>query len=101
MNMITELSKMDGRVYVYLRNETIAKKFLLDAEAEGFTFGDGEKPTSKTISDLYVVNRDWSLSYVGFIGHMAYKSAKTVGELELIRVDYEKYILGFNDFIIL
>ena len=28
MNTITELSKMDGRVYVYLRNETVAKKFL-------------------------------------------------------------------------
>lgn len=23
MNTITELSKMDGRVYVYLRNETV------------------------------------------------------------------------------
>lgn len=46
MNTITELSKMAGRVYVYLRNETVAKKFLLDAEAEGFSFGDGEKPWS-------------------------------------------------------
>ena len=80
--------------------EKVIEMLRPEVEAEGFSFGDGEKPTSKTISDLYVVNRDWSLNYVGFIGHIAYKSAKTVGKSELIRVDYEKYVLGFSDFII-
>ena len=100
MRTITELSKLNGKVYVYLRNETVAKKFLIDAEADGFTFGDGVKPTERDISDLFVVNRDWSISYVGWAGHMAYKSANCIGDQELIRIDYEKYILGFEDYLI-
>lgn len=32
-----------------------------DAENEGFTFGDGEKPTARPGNDLYVVNRDWTI----------------------------------------
>ena len=31
---------------------------------------------------------------------MAYKSAKCIGDQELIRIDYEKYILGFEDYLI-
>ena len=64
----------------------IANKFLRDAEAEGFTFGDGAKPT--------VVNKDWTVSHVGMAGHMAYQSATMIGDQRLIRIDYEKYILN-------
>ncbi len=100
MRTITELSKLNGKVYVHLNNETVAKKFLPDAETEGFTFGDGVKPSDRGTSDLFVVNRDWTISYVGWAGHMAYKSAKCIGDQELIRIDYEKYILGFEDYLI-
>ena len=48
---------------------------------------------------LYVVNRDWTISHVGWAGHMAFQSAKRIGEHELIRVDYEKYLLGEEKFI--
>ena len=47
MRNVTELSKLKGKVYVYLRDEVIADKFLRDAENEGFTFGDGAKPTTR------------------------------------------------------
>lgn len=36
----------------------------------------------------------------GMAGYMAFQSAKYMGEQELIRVDYEKYLLGEDDFII-
>lgn len=49
MRNVTELSKLNGKVYVYLRDEVIARRFLQDAENEGFTFGDGEKPTARFI----------------------------------------------------
>ena len=42
---ITELSKIDGRVYVYLPTPEIAKKFAQHAESEAFVFTDGVKPT--------------------------------------------------------
>lgn len=100
MRNVTELSKMNGRVFVYLRNEVIAGKFLQDAEKEGFTFRDGEKPTARPGSDLYSVNRDWTINLVGWAGHMAFRAAKTIGEQELLRVDYEKYLFGDEDYLI-
>ena len=39
------LSSNKGRIYVYLATTSIGKQFLLDAENEDFTFGEGEKPT--------------------------------------------------------
>ncbi len=99
MRTVTELSKLKGKVYVYLNNQTVEKKFLMDAEAEGFTFGDGERPTQRSGSGLYVVNRDWTISFVGLAGHMAFQSATMVGDQELIRVDYEKYVFGFDDYL--
>ena len=100
MRSVTELSKLNGKVYVYLRNEVIVRKFLKDAENEGFTFGDGVKPTARPGNNLYVVNRDWTISHVGWAGHMAFRSAKRVGEQELIRVDYEKYLLGEEEYLL-
>lgn len=72
MHNVTELSKSNGKVYVYLRDEVIARRFLQDAEHDGFTFGDGEKPTAGLGNNLYVVNRDWTISHVGWAGHMAF-----------------------------
>ena len=100
MRNVTELSKLNGKVYVYLRNEVIVRKFLKDAENEGFTFGDGEKPTARPGNNLYVVNCDWTISHVGWAGHMALQSAKRIGEQELIRVDYEKYLLGEEEYLL-
>ena len=100
MRNVTELSKLNVKVYVYLKDEMIARRFLQDAENEGFTFGDGEKPTARPGNNLYVVNCDWTISHVGWAGHMAFQSAKYVGEQELIRVDYERYLSEEEDFII-
>lgn len=100
MRNVTELSKLNGKVYVYLKDEVIARRFLQDAEDEGFTFGDGEKPTARPGNNLYVVNRNWTISHVGWAGHMAFQSAKYVGEQELIRVDYEKYLIGEENYVI-
>lgn len=41
-----KLSKLEERVYVLVKNEEIRKRFLQNAEDEGFAIG-GEKPTQK------------------------------------------------------
>ena len=99
MRNVTELSKLPGKVYVYLNGPATTEKFLQAAETEGFTFGDGAKPTFRPGNDLYAVNPDHKISHCGFIGHMAFQSAKTVGGQELIRVDYEKYLTGEEDYL--
>lgn len=47
MKKIKELASMGVRVYVYLKDEGTAQRFLGDAEAESFTFGDGVNPTDR------------------------------------------------------
>lgn len=100
MRTVSDLTKMDGRVYVYLCNDTVRRKFLLDAETEGFTFGDGVSPTKRPMDDIYAVNRNHTLNFIGWAGHMAYHNPRAVFGIGLIRVDYEKYILGFMDYVI-
>ena len=94
MRNVTELSKLKGKVYVYLRDEVIADKFLRDAENEGFTFGDGpNRPLDQGIIFMWLI-KIWTISHVGWAGHMAYQSATMIGDQRLIRIDYEKYILN-------
>lgn len=90
---IRSLSEQDGRVYVYLANSAIGEKFLQQAEQEGFTFADGVKPTERCYAEIMAVNRAITINFVGMNGRIAFGSgAKTVGNEELIRIDFEKYI---------
>ena len=71
-----------GRIYVYLATKDIAEQFMQDAESEGFTFGDGVKPTEREPSDIMAIN------YVGFVGHLAYQNASKIGDEPLVKIDY-------------
>ena len=90
---IRELSKTNGRVYVYLRTPELGERFLRQAEQEGFTFGDGEKPTARQYAEVMAVNRDITINYVGTNGRIAYGGgAVKIGSEPLIRIDYEKLL---------
>ena len=96
MRTVSNLLNLEGRVYVYLKSENIAKLFLANTEVEGFTFGDGIKPTERNHSDIYALNDDWTINFVGFVGHMAFHRPAD----HLTRVDYGKYLSGSEDYII-
>ena len=84
MKTIKELASLGERVYVYLKDEETAQRFLHDAETEGFTFGDGVKPTDRHWSDLCAIHPDGTLNYVGTIGRIEYDS----GADSVMRIDY-------------
>ena len=88
MKTIKELASMGERVYVYLKDEETARGFLCDAEAEGFTFGDGVHPTERHWSDLYVIHPDGTLNFVGTIGRIEYGS----GADSCIRIEFKRII---------
>ena len=92
MRIVSELLNQNGRVYVYLSSEEICNRFLHDAEKEGFIFCDGVKPTERESTDIYALNQNRTINYVGFIGHIAFQSAKKIGNQKLVKIDYEKYI---------
>ena len=79
---------------IYCRSRNIAARFLADAETEGFTFGDGQRPTAKEYSDIYSLHDDLTISYTGWAGHMAFRNAAG----NIVRIDYGKYIAGAPDY---
>ena len=90
---IRELSEINGRVYIFLRTPELGRRFLLQAEQEGFTFGDGEKPTARQYAEVMAVNRDGTINYVGTNGRIAYGGGAThIGNKKLNRIDYELYL---------
>ena len=86
------LSSHTGRIYVYLANEDIGKRFLQDAEKEGFTFTDGTNPTQKHTSDIIALNPDATINYVGFVGRAAFQAANRIGNQQLIKIDYRDLV---------
>lgn len=87
------------KVYVYICNDEIGKKFMQQAEDEGFVFGDGVKPTERCYAEIMAVNDDITINFVGSIGRMAFGSnAAFVGGKNLVRVDFEKYIAGESNY---
>ena len=96
---IKNISEMEGRAYVHLANDEIGNKFMQMAEDEGFTFGDGVKPTERQYAEVMAVNHNVTINYVGASGRMAFGSgAKTIGDEVLIRIDFEKNVNGDSDF---
>ena len=86
---ITDLSQFNGRVYVYLPTGELAAQFMQQAEAEGFSFGDGAKPTERLATEVMAVNPDRTINYVGATGHMAFGAGvKTVGGHPLLRMTF-------------
>ena len=80
--------------YIYCRSTDIAKRFLDDAEKEGFVFGDGTAPTSKETSNIFALNDDFTISYTGIVAHMMFGCDS--GNVQWI--DYGKYVNGEKDF---
>ena len=100
MRTIAGLLNLDGRVYVHLSSKNVAKIFLQNAESEGFRFGDGKKPTKRKWDDIYALNKDFTLNFVGYIGHIAFHHPEVPNDCNLIRVDYSAYLSGAENYII-
>lgn len=92
MKTIKELAK-NGKVYVYLSDETVGKRFFQQAEQEGLTFSDGSKPTSKHYSDIMAVNPDGTINYVSAYGRIAFGANATT------KIDYQRFFEGYDDYL--
>lgn len=86
MRKIKDLINDEKHVYIILKTETIANRFMKDAEAEGITFSDGSKPGDKPLDDIISLLPDGTICYVGFVGRMCRNSN------QCICIDYEEYI---------
>ena len=83
MKNIRDLINNEKRVYILLKNKSIAHRFMLDAEACGITFCDDVKPTQRKPDDIMALLPNGTICYVGFLGRMYRNSGQCVC------VDYE------------
>lgn len=88
--------KLPRHTYIYCRSRNIARRFLADAEAEGFTFGNGNVLTECDTSDIFALNRDFTISYTGWAAHIMFRNASAGN---VIRIDYGKYMSGAKDYV--
>lgn len=94
INTITELSQLNGRVYVYLPTSEHAAQFMLAADAEGFMYEDGVRVTERDAATIMAVNHNHTINYVGTSGMIAFGcGAAFVGRKRLIRVTFGQNIL--------
>jgi len=96
MRTIRNLIKEEKKVYIYLQNKATEYRFMSDAECEGITFGDGVKPTERQVDDIMALHDDGTICFLGWAGRMAYHYSKNAVK----RIDYKKYIEGFEDYLI-
>lgn len=89
MEELLKLIKDDKDVWVGLKDSETAKRFLEDVEKEGFTFGDGVKPTERPRDNVYALKKNKTLSFVGSVGHIRYFQAS---DERLIKIDYAEYL---------
>lgn len=79
----------NSRIFLHCKTHELARRFLADAEAEGFTFGDDVKPTERGTDSIFALNDNMTINYVGFVGHMAFSSGTDkVGNKKLVRIEY-------------
>ena len=95
MRTIKQLISKENKVYFFMNSEDTCLRFYQDAEAEGISFGV-EKPTEKDPTDIIALLPDGKLCYVGWAGHMCYYNCKE----GVIRIDYEKYANGDQEYLI-
>jgi len=95
MRTIKQFISKTNKVYFYMKDPDTCRKFYRDAEAEGITFGD-VPPTQKATDDIIALLPSGKICYVGWAGRMCYHSCHE----GVIKIDYNKYATGENNYFI-
>ena len=96
MRTIRQLINPEKKVYIRLRGNAMRYRFMSDAEREGITYGDKVNPTEREVDDIMALCADGTICFLGWAGRMCYH----LSEDKVIRIDYEKYIDGEDNYII-
>lgn len=84
---IMELVRGKGEAYVFLADEEMGARFMRQAGAEGFAFGDGVSAADRKAGDIMRIGEDRRICYVGYAGHLAYAFGVKAGK-PVERIDY-------------
>lgn len=96
MRKIKELISTEKKVYILLSTKAIQYRFMSDAAREGITYGDGVAATERPVEDIMALKENGTICFLGWAGRMCYHYAQN----QAIKIDYEKYIDGKDNYII-
>ena len=90
---------IDGKhsIYLYLATEDAMKQFRRQAKNEWIRFGDGALATRRKPKQIMRLLDDGTVCFVGFAGVMRFYHSD---EPHVLRIDYERYMLGHDDYIV-
>ena len=102
MRTITNLYNEGDTVFIRFGNEAIGKRFLQDAESEGFLIKGKKPPTKGSPNEVYLLDEDFGIHPIsGFVMYMFYNSGVEMNDgKSVVRINYGKYINGDDDYII-
>ena len=96
MRTLKSLIEKNKKVWFYCGTEDLQKEFLEQSEKEGFVTMRGEKPSTLSLQRLYGINSEGTMGYISnFIWYISFKT----GNKDILRIDYDRYISGENDYI--
>lgn len=96
MRSLKALTENNSVVWFFCRNECLAKRFLEQCETEGFLALNGQKPTELVHQKFYGIFDDMTM---GYLSSMIWSLTFRANPDDRLRVDYEKYCSGKEDFI--
>ena len=97
MRTIRNLIQKEKKVYVLLKDKATQYRFMSDAEREGITYGDNVRVTDRPVDEVMALKADETICFLGWAGRICYHYAR---QNDIIRIDYEKYINGDDDYFI-
>ena len=91
MRLLKEVFGTSSKAWIYCANEDLQKKFLLQAESEGFNTS-----LQKTaLSHIYGIGTD---GHVGCLSPMLWNMSFGTSDVGFPRIDYQAFIEGKEDY---
>lgn len=72
MQRLIDLLGENEKIFVELSNENLKRKFMQQAEDEGFVVY-GKMPTTQKAESVMIVRKDYTIGFLcGFVAHLQY-----------------------------
>ena len=98
MRTLRSLVENNSQVWIFCRNDGLQADFLEQAENEGFIALNGVKPHNLCHRSLYGINDDITMGYLAAMIWVLSAKADKYKDHH-VRVDYERYIAGEDDYL--
>ncbi|MCR5057373.1 MAG: hypothetical protein K6A81_01975 [Clostridiales bacterium] len=96
MRTLKSLIEKNKKVWFYCGTEDLQKRFLEQAEKEGFVTMRGDKPSTLSLQRLYGINSEGTMGYISnFIWYLSFQT----GNKDILRIDYDSFLSGKENFI--